>query len=242
MTDSRSSILSKLRSARRPFRDAAPRPEMHAYQPVTVIEDTTTAGLLERFRSEVEALHGCVHVVSGHEEAREQVMALLRQYQATSVLAWHFTHIPVDRLHVTIRTADIEVLYPETTDDSARAEALERFKQVPVGITGADAAIATTGTLVVSSGHGKARLPTVLPPVHIAIINETQILARLEDWVAAERANGMNTVLNSANVCFISGPSRTADIEKILVLGVHGPRNLHVIVKQVRAGRPSKGS
>ena len=95
-----------------------------------------------------------------------------------------------------------------------------------------NAAAATTGTLVVSTGEGKSRIPTVLPPNHIAIINLDQLLPRMEDWLKQEREGGEQHITSSANLCFISGPSRTADIEKQLVLGVHGPRRLQVIVKR----------
>ena len=99
-------------------------------------------------------------------------------------------------------------------------------------MTGVDAAIAATGTLVFSTGEGKARIPTVLPPAHIAIITLQQLLPRLENWIAYQRANGLSTFHNSANVCFISGPSRTGDIEKQLVLGMHGPGRVQVIIKK----------
>ena len=96
----------------------------------------------------------------------------------------------------------------------------------------ADAAIATTGTLVVTTGPGKGRLPTVLPPLHLAVITLDQIVARLEDWLALQRAQNLSAIRQASNVCLISGPSRTGDIEMELVLGVHGPGRVQVVIKR----------
>jgi L-lactate dehydrogenase complex protein LldG len=110
-------------------------------------------------------------------------------------------------------------------------ETLAAAAEAQVGLTGADAAAATTGTLVFTTAPGKGRIPTVLAPVHIAVITLNQIVPRLESWVAAQRASGL-PLTDSANFCFISGPSRTGDIEMQLILGVHGPGKVHVVVRK----------
>lgn len=241
---SRTRILNKLRAgnaAARPFEDAPPRPAHDAYHPVSVMDDFSLDGLVNRFQREAEALGAKVHIVSGQEDARDRVVELLRFYEVERIMGWHFNNIPVERLHTAIRNADVEVIYPDISDPANREAEIARLRDIEVGITGADAALATTGSLVLTAGHGKGRIPMMLPPVHIAVITEAQILPRLEDWVAQQRANGFDALLNSANLCIVSGPSRTADIEKILVMGVHGPKELHIIVRQSRAGRPAKG-
>jgi L-lactate dehydrogenase complex protein LldG len=68
--------------------------------------------------------------------------------------------------------------------------------------------------------------------VHIVVVTLDQIVPRLEAWLAQQRAQGLPTMHNAANICFISGPSRTGDIEMELILGVHGPGQVQVIVKQ----------
>ncbi len=225
---SRETILNKLRSARPPFPDAPPRPQH--YLDVTVQNDETPAALLERFRLELSQLKGEVFPVRGDDEARTKVLELLEFHQAESILAWDFAHIPVERLEAAIREAGIMIIQPDAHDD-LRMEILNASAEAQVGLTGADAAAATTGSLVFTTAPGKGRLPTVLAPVHIAVIALDQIVPRLENWIAAQRAQGL-PLQDSANFCFISGPSRTGDIEMELILGVHGPGQVQVIVKQ----------
>jgi len=96
-----------------------------------------------------------------------------------------------------------------------------------VGITSAQSAIAETGTLVLDASIERHRLASLLPPVHIAIINASQICLTLAEALAGIQANGAEI---SPTVTFITGPSRTADIELTLAIGVHGPQKLYVIV------------
>ena len=227
MTSSRDRILQKLRSARDPFPDAPPRPKQ--YVPVTRLDDNED--LLERFTAELVRLNGEVLVVDDDAAACQKVIELLQSHEAQTVLAWDFQYIPVANLENDLKTQGIGARFPEIHDEY-RAEVLETLAEVPVGLTGADAAAATTGSLIVSTAPGKGRIPTVLPRVHIAIIRQDQILPRLEDWIAQQRADGLNHVQSVANLCVITGPSRTADIEKNLVLGMHGPEQLQVIVKR----------
>ena len=97
-----------------------------------------------------------------------------------------------------------------------------------VGITGAQAAIAETGTLVLDSAREKHRLASLVPPVHIAIVDASSIFQTLAEALAFIHQNGDI----SPAVTFITGPSRTADIELTLAIGVHGPQELYVIVNQ----------
>lgn len=226
---SRDQILGKLRAARRPFADAPPRPQN--YLPVTLQEDTSPAALLDRFTRELTALKGAVFPVTGEAAALDQVMKLLAQENTTRVLAWDFAYIPVTGLESALRDSGIEIIHPNT-HHADRDALLAACAGAQVGITGADAAAATTGSLIFTTAPGRGRIPTVLPPVHIAVIALDQIMPRLESWFAAQRQTGLTAFTHSANFCFISGPSRTGDIEMELILGVHGPGKVQVVVKQ----------
>jgi L-lactate dehydrogenase complex protein LldG len=230
MSTSREKILHKLRAARRPFPDAPPRPAQ--YHPVTQPEDTAPSALMERFSQEMTALQGEVFIADGEEAARAQVLELLASHKTRRIAAWHFKHIPLSGLYSAIRKAGYTIDYGAVRNENpdARQREITQLETAEVGLTGADAVAATTGTLIVSAGPGKGRIPTVLPPVHIAVVRLGQFVPHLEDWLAQERAAGSVTLKNSANLCFISGPSRTADIEMQRVLGVHGPRRVQVVV------------
>jgi L-lactate dehydrogenase complex protein LldG len=93
-----------------------------------------------------------------------------------------------------------------------------------VGLTTADFALAETGSLVISAGSSRSRLTSLLPPIHIVLLPESRILPSLFDWIALRPEN------LPSNLILISGPSKTADIEQTLVVGVHGPKQLIVIV------------
>jgi L-lactate dehydrogenase complex protein LldG len=227
MTTSRDKILNKLRAARQPFPDAPPRPK--TYLPVTQVDNLTPDALLQRFMDEIVLLKGEAFAVEGEEAACRKTLELLQAHQATNVLTWDFQYIPVAGLDKAIQRLDITITQPDIQDEF-RAETLQYLEAAQVGITGADFAVAATGTLIVSTGVGKARIPTVLPPAHIAIIRQNQILPRLENWIAYQREHGLPAVRDTSNICFITGPSRTGDIEKQLVLGMHGPGEVQVII------------
>ena len=115
----------------------------------------------------------------------------------------------------------------------ARAEVRRRLGETGLGITGADYAISETGSVIILPRRGLSRLVSVVPPVHLAIVRPQDVLASLDDLFLLRRleyhTNGgdMGSYLN-----FITGPSRTADIEQTIVVGVHGPRAVHLILME----------
>ena len=99
-----------------------------------------------------------------------------------------------------------------------------------IGITGADYAIADTGTLVLLTDEDRPRSVSLLPPIHLAIIRKSDIVSDIRELfiILKQRLDaGQST---PSCMTFITGPSRTADIELNLTLGVHGPKELYVII------------
>jgi len=97
----------------------------------------------------------------------------------------------------------------------------------PVGVTGAFAAIAETGTLVLASGPGTPASVSLLPETHIAIVPAARIVAHMEQAWDLARAE-LRELPRAVN--FVSGPSRTADIDQTIVLGAHGPYRVHIVL------------
>jgi len=109
------------------------------------------------------------------------------------------------------------------TDEPNLREACAR---VEVGITSADYALADTGTLVMIASPAEARLVSLVPPAHIAIVPAERVLTGLDELFARHPLPAGET----SSMVLITGPSRTADIEQILVRGVHGPGEIHVVI------------
>ena len=98
-----------------------------------------------------------------------------------------------------------------------------------VGITGAFCAIAETGTLMTLSGPRTPATTSLLPETHIAVVRTGRIVRGMEDaWKLLRDERGADFMPRAVN--FISGPSRTADIEQTLVLGAHGPYRVHIVL------------
>ena len=96
-----------------------------------------------------------------------------------------------------------------------------------LGVTGVFCGIAETGTLVILSGHDTPTATTLLPDTHIAVLRSSRIVAGMEEafaLIARERGR-LPRAIN-----FISGPSRTGDIEQTIVLGAHGPFRVHILL------------
>jgi len=107
-----------------------------------------------------------------------------------------------------------------------REELRQLCATADAGITSADYALADTGSLVLLSSPNEARMISLLPPAHIAIVPRTRILTGLDELFSILPSPAEA----SSSMVLITGPSRTADIEQILVRGVHGPGSLTVVV------------
>lgn len=97
-----------------------------------------------------------------------------------------------------------------------------------VGVTGANFAFAATGTVVLESTAEDIRLASTLPEHHVVLLDPAKILADDMAAVPYLRTFHQNSPCNY--LAYITGPSRTADIERVLTIGVHGPKQLHILL------------
>jgi len=187
-----------------------------------------TGDLVQRFASEVNTVGGHAHVVHDTGGVRRTVLPLLQQYGAHSALCWQ--HPVLDRIGLNAILAEAHVTAIRHDDLAARSpqERQRTILAADVGITSADFAIAETGTLVLCSKPGQERLTSLAPPVHIAIVERSQIVPDLLDLFDRLATAGNPTL--PSNLVLITGPSKTGDIELQLTTGVHGPGHWHVVI------------
>lgn len=212
---SRDRILKTLRANRPDFSAHDSRAQAAERRDVAPVTDTAPAALLDLFTAQAEALQ-CIVTVCADEAAA--IRALLDAIQPdTACMCWDFAAVPLPGLEAALSEAGIAVTHDP--DPALR-----------VGITGAEAAIAATGSLVIASGPGKARAISLLPDRHIAVIRAGQIVPTMEAWGAALLVDGPGALNVASNWVLVSGASRTADIAMELVLGAHGPRELQIVI------------
>jgi L-lactate dehydrogenase complex protein LldG len=153
--------------------------------------------------------------VAGYEAARaSEVRTRLKELVGSrSVFGWDAGKLPYDVAAVLV-------------DSTTAASPRDRQALAEVGVTGCHAAIAETGSVVVLSGTGTPRAASLLPPTHICIVRADDLYWSIGDFFRARS----DDIAAAACCTFITGPSRTADIELTLTLGVHGPGEVIVVV------------
>lgn len=172
-----------------------------------------------------------VYRAPGYEEAIGYISSLAESLGIDRVVRSDqevFGEAPVD---TALANLGLEV----TTVAQEEGRSVESLRQdmiaASLGITGADYAVAETGSVVIVPRKGLSRLVSLVPPVHLALVRPQDVVDTLDDLFLLRRLayyrNGsdMGSYLN-----FITGPSRTADIEMTLVVGVHGPKEVHLVL------------
>jgi len=192
--------------------------ELHAV-PENRQKQNEHRSLTEMFREELEAVGGYCVVVRGEVEAARALNDIIVELRTRLV--------PARRIALSDAPL-VRRLAGAVAAEVANTPNVADLFDCDVGVTSAQAAIAETGTLVLESECEHHRLVSLLPPVHIAIVNATDICLSLGEALRFVRRDG--PVAMSRTITFITGPSRTADIELTLAIGVHGPKELYVIV------------
>ena len=168
------------------------------------------ADLVARFRARAEAMQSTTEEVA----AKAEVPAAVARYLKSS-------NLPL-----------AGCVWPQLADLDWKGAGLaleprEANGSDAVGVTGAFAAIAETGTLVFASGPDTPSTVSLLPETHVAVVSAGRIVAHMEDAWALARAE-LGQMPRAIN--FVSGPSRTADIDQTIVLGAHGPYRVHIVL------------
>jgi L-lactate dehydrogenase complex protein LldG len=207
----REAMLERVRMAlgRKPGQPPEPPPPV--YLPTV---ESSAEQRIARFTAALEELAGRVLRCPSGDAAREAVSALIAGKRAIASRASY------------LRTCGITGLENVDSEFSDATAYRQACAEADVGITGADYALADTGSLAMISGSEESRLVSLLPPAHIAVVPLSRLIESLDELLV--RVPKPADVTSS--LVLITGPSRTADIEQILVRGVHGPGEITVIL------------
>lgn len=174
--------------------------------------------LAATFTDALTAAHGEVRRASSFNAAVAQLDALWSELNVHLVVA--NAEAPLTALNPAARWPHLAWHWPGADAAAWR----EQCTQADAGLTAAAAALAETGTIILPSGPGRSRLTALLPPIHVALVSTASLTPDLFTWTAARQEPP------SAAITLISGPSKTADIEQTMAIGVHGPKRLIVLL------------
>ncbi len=205
--NARDEILSTLRAKER---DTAHPP---AWRSRRQFDD-----LADEFEQALNTAQGQVIRAQSLAQATAALDELLRELDAKTVVA--NAEPPLSELKLPTRYPNLNWHIVGQSEGDLRAFCAT----ADVGLSSAEAALAETGSIVISSGSGRSRLSTLLPPVHIALVPTSCLTADLFTWTAARKEPP------PSSVTLISGPSKTADIELTIAVGVHGPKRFIVVL------------
>lgn len=184
-----------------------------------------TATLVGQFKAKFEDLRGHVHLVKTWEEAARAAAAVCRDAAPECVALAPLPEAMRKAFHRNCEDAPYTVIGPPYAADALP----EAIGAAQIGVSSAEFAVAATGTLVEVTTDDAYRLVSSLPRVHICVFSARDLVGNLHDASPRLRAI-LQSHEGDCTVSFISGPSRTGDIEMILTLGVHGPEEAHAIV------------
>jgi L-lactate dehydrogenase complex protein LldG len=245
----RDQILSRMRIILSrpdlPFPPAEAPPLSAEERMVVTSAEGDQRDLAVRFGAELASLYGTYEILDSEVEARLALVNRLSEWKAEEeaarkgpaldtgqermVLAWAPERLPVDGIAETLADVGWQLIVPSNL---ATPESRDAVRFIRFGLTGVDAAFAATGSMLVGSMEGQSRSASLLPLRHIALVPFSRLYRNFEEWLAEKREAGNlpELLLERAAWHMITGPSKSADIELNLTLGVHGPKFVHAIL------------
>ena len=176
--------------------------------------------LIDRMKEKAGMVQAVVSTVSGMEEVLRRAVDITLGQKGKTIVAPGLGLENLQKLEALCSVSGLTVLYPPFSP---------HLSDIHTALTGADWAIAETGTLVLDSGSEDLRIATMLSETHIAWIPASRIVPdapALSAWLVEKMKSP------PGYMSFITGASRTADIERVLAIGVHGPQELHILVME----------
>ena len=175
------------------------------------------------FRERLQLVDGVVHGPVSRHGAPVVVAGIAAGHGCESFMAWDDLPSPGVASEL---TSEGLTRISHDVPGAGRSEHQMQYMPLALGVTGALAGLADSGSLILSHGEGRPRMASLIPEVHVALLEVTELDRTLSHWAHRRPA----LVADTANLVIVTGPSRTGDIEQQLNLGVHGPRHLHVVL------------
>ena len=203
-------------------------PDSPSDAPGAFVGDLGIEDMLGHFVARATEANADVSVI-GSATALDKVAQIMRSYEADQFLAWADSHMPIPGIGAGLIAKGFSPR-PSEVSSSNRIAHQSAYFDLAVGITGAEAGLAESGTIVLTHGPGRPRMASAIPLAHVALLPASGIVDSLSHWAASQSVAAAAV----ANLVMITGPSRTGDIEMHLTLGVHGPKHLHILVLEDR--------
>ncbi len=221
MTASRTEILARIRRAKQ----RALLPDVTGITPPPPEPPPFDRPLIDVFEEALRAVQGEPHRCATAEEAAALIAEQCRAQGQSEALAWE--DLPLPGLAQALQAQGVTLIPSRLTHPDRQAN-YAGMAHIMVGVTGAAAGLARTGSIVLHADRAHGRLASLLPDIHIALLPIDRLYPDIAAWIATDAAAAR--IAASSNTVIITGPSRTADIAQTLTLGAHGPRELHVIL------------
>ena len=206
-----------------------------AYRDALSDSNENAKALIDEFKENAESQGWSTSKVPDLSGAKEVLISILNGIECKSIVCTNEQAVNLMDLDKILSNQEIKICKLMSNDNrnTNAIESEQYFRSVAevadVGITGCDFAVAETGTIVVIPKSGVSRLVSLTPPVYIAIVWQGQVLRSLDELFAVRRYQTING-LENGYMNLISGPSRSGDIENIMIQGVHGPGEVHLIL------------
>jgi L-lactate dehydrogenase complex protein LldG len=220
----RNKVLDDVRRALGRTATVAPAPLDPFIEPTVSVD---VGELIARFTEEATAVRAQVHRLNHQHQLVGKIAEICDEFKETAPALSGAEIFAEMNLGSALTALGFSSFVPGEMDHD---QMVARLASCGVGVTAAGYAIAETGTIVLSSDEPNALLVSLLPPVHIAILRSSQIAASLDEVISKLSRERINRAGPSRSVTMITGPSRTSDVELVLSIGVHGPKELHVII------------
>lgn len=224
MRNSREEILHRIRIELKDVSSENPNYRRNFLTEAEEIQTTTKelqSDLRTQFISEIENVNTNVLEAKNEAEIKDKLLKIIEDKKLKTFSIWESGYLKKMNIKEKLKESGLKVITAKNKNRIANSD---------IGITEVDYAIADTGTLVLLANKNQPRSVSLLPPIHLAIVRQENLVRNIKDLFIILKSKLENVEDITTCITFVTGPSRTADIELNLTLGVHGPKELYVVI------------